>query len=53
MIAAGAVAFLVAPLVGRLARLFPPLVTGTVILYKEKPEIKIDDPEQIKIVEKK
>jgi DNA/RNA endonuclease YhcR with UshA esterase domain len=28
-------------------------VTGTVILYREKPEIKVEDPEQIKIVEKK
>ncbi len=28
-------------------------VTGTVKLYKEKPEIIIDDPDDIKIVEKK
>lgn len=29
------------------------LVTGEVILYQKKVEIKIDEPEQIKIVEKK
>jgi DNA/RNA endonuclease YhcR with UshA esterase domain len=28
-------------------------VTGTVSLYREKPQIKVEDPEQIKIVEKK
>ncbi len=28
-------------------------VTGTVILYRERPEIKVENPEQIKIVEKK
>jgi DNA/RNA endonuclease YhcR with UshA esterase domain len=28
-------------------------VTGTVKLYKEKPEIVIDDPKQIEVVEKK
>lgn len=27
-------------------------VTGTVILYREKPEIKIEEPKQIKVVEK-
>jgi DNA/RNA endonuclease YhcR with UshA esterase domain len=26
-------------------------VTGTVSLYREKPQIKVEDPEQIKIVE--
>jgi DNA/RNA endonuclease YhcR with UshA esterase domain len=28
-------------------------VTGTVVLYQKKPQIKVDRPEQIKIVEKK
>jgi len=28
-------------------------VTGTVILYHEKPEIKVDDPVQLSIVERK
>jgi DNA/RNA endonuclease YhcR with UshA esterase domain len=28
-------------------------VTGTVSLYENKPQIKVDDPEQIKVVEKK
>jgi DNA/RNA endonuclease YhcR with UshA esterase domain len=28
------------------------LVTGTVTLYREKPQIKIDDPDQIKIKDK-
>ena len=28
-------------------------VTGTVILYEKKPEIKIEEPDQIKIVTKK
>jgi DNA/RNA endonuclease YhcR with UshA esterase domain len=28
-------------------------VTGTVTLYEKKPQIKIEDPDQIKIVEKK
>jgi DNA/RNA endonuclease YhcR with UshA esterase domain len=28
-------------------------VTGTVILYKDRPEIKVEQPEQIKIVDKK
>jgi xanthine permease len=32
VIVAGVVGFLAAPLIGRLARLFPPVVTGTVIL---------------------
>jgi uncharacterized protein (TIGR03067 family) len=27
--------------------------TGTVTLYKEKPEIKIEEPDQIKVIEKK
>ena len=27
-------------------------VTGTVSLYREKPQIKVEDPEQIKIVDK-
>ena len=28
-------------------------VTGTVTLYREKPQIKIEEPDQIKIIEKK
>ena len=28
-------------------------VTGTVKLYRERPEIAVDDPEQIQVVEKK
>jgi DNA/RNA endonuclease YhcR with UshA esterase domain len=28
-------------------------VTGTVTLFKDKPQIKVDEPDQIKIVEKK
>jgi DNA/RNA endonuclease YhcR with UshA esterase domain len=28
-------------------------VTGTVTLYREKPQIKIDEPDQIKVIEKK
>ena len=28
-------------------------VTGTVIKYREKPEIKIESPDDIKVVEKK
>jgi DNA/RNA endonuclease YhcR with UshA esterase domain len=28
-------------------------VTGTVTLFKEKPQIKVDGPDQIKLVEKK
>lgn len=28
-------------------------VTGTVSLYQEKPQIKVDTPEQIKVVERK
>jgi DNA/RNA endonuclease YhcR with UshA esterase domain len=28
-------------------------VTGTVKLYREKPEIAVDDPDQIQVVEKK
>jgi len=28
-------------------------VTGTVTLYSEKPQIKVEEPEQIKVVEKK
>jgi hypothetical protein len=28
-------------------------VTGTVALYKEKPQIRVDDPAQIKVVERK
>ena len=28
-------------------------VTGTVTLFRDKPQIKVEDPEQIKIVEKK
>jgi DNA/RNA endonuclease YhcR with UshA esterase domain len=28
------------------------LVTGTVTLYREKPQIKVEDPDQIKLVEK-
>jgi DNA/RNA endonuclease YhcR with UshA esterase domain len=28
-------------------------VTGTVILYRDRPEIKVDDPDQIKIIDKK
>jgi DNA/RNA endonuclease YhcR with UshA esterase domain len=28
-------------------------VTGTVTLYNERPQIKVEDPKQIKIVEKK
>jgi DNA/RNA endonuclease YhcR with UshA esterase domain len=28
-------------------------VTGTVKLYREKPEIAVDDPEQVQVVEKK
>jgi DNA/RNA endonuclease YhcR with UshA esterase domain len=28
-------------------------VTGKVVLFKDKPEIKVEDPDQIKIVEKK
>jgi len=28
-------------------------VTGTVTLYKEKPQIRVDDPAQIKVVERK
>ena len=28
-------------------------VTGTVTLYREKPQIKVEDPDQIKIVTKK
>jgi DNA/RNA endonuclease YhcR with UshA esterase domain len=28
-------------------------VTGTVTLFQEKPQIKVEDPDQIKIVEKK
>jgi DNA/RNA endonuclease YhcR with UshA esterase domain len=29
------------------------LVTGTVTLYQKKPQIKVDEPEQIKVLEKK
>jgi DNA/RNA endonuclease YhcR with UshA esterase domain len=28
-------------------------VTGTVTLYQDKPQIKAEDPEQIKIIDKK
>jgi len=28
-------------------------VTGTVVLYRERPEIKVEEPEQIVVVEKK
>src|SRR5262245_43759127 len=28
------------------------LVTGTVTLYQKKPQIKVEDPDQIKVVEK-
>jgi|SRR5262249_45404325 DNA/RNA endonuclease YhcR with UshA esterase domain len=28
-------------------------VTGTVTLYQDKPQIKVEDPEQIKIIDKK
>jgi DNA/RNA endonuclease YhcR with UshA esterase domain len=28
-------------------------VTGTVTLYRDKPQIKVEDPEQIKVVDKK
>ncbi|MFO0797887.1 MAG: hypothetical protein U0804_10435 [Gemmataceae bacterium] len=28
-------------------------VTGTVTLFKEKPQIKVDGPDQVKVVEKK
>ena len=27
-------------------------VTGTVTLYREKPQIKVEDPDQIKVVDK-
>jgi DNA/RNA endonuclease YhcR with UshA esterase domain len=29
------------------------LVTGTVTLYQKKPQIKLEDPDQIKVIEKK
>jgi DNA/RNA endonuclease YhcR with UshA esterase domain len=28
-------------------------VTGTVTLYREKPQIKVDDPDQVKVVDRK
>jgi DNA/RNA endonuclease YhcR with UshA esterase domain len=29
------------------------LVTGTVTLYREKPQIKVEDPDQIQVADKK
>jgi DNA/RNA endonuclease YhcR with UshA esterase domain len=28
-------------------------VSGTVVLYRDKPQIQVDEPEQIKVIEKK
>jgi DNA/RNA endonuclease YhcR with UshA esterase domain len=28
-------------------------VTGTVALYRDKPQIRVDEPAQIKVIEKK